>query len=72
MAPRKLGMRIKRLRVAKGLTQEQLAKKVGVSRVHVANLESTDRAAHHRTPSLATLEKLAKALGVPVTALLEG
>jgi transcriptional regulator with XRE-family HTH domain len=64
-------MRIKRLRQAKGWTQAELAKKLGVSRVHVANLESPDDAAHHRQPSLGLLEKLAKALGVPVTALLE-
>ncbi len=71
MAPKKVGMRIKRLREEKGWTQTKLAAKVGVTRVHLANLESPDHAPHHRTPSLATLERLAKALGVPVTALLE-
>jgi transcriptional regulator with XRE-family HTH domain len=54
----------------RGMTQAQLAKKIGVSVIHVANLESPDSASHHRNPSLATLEKLAKALGVPVTELL--
>jgi transcriptional regulator with XRE-family HTH domain len=38
--------------------------------VHLANIESRDRAAHHRTPSLATLERLARALGVSVAELL--
>jgi transcriptional regulator with XRE-family HTH domain len=52
------------------MTQEQLAKKIGVTVIHVANLESPDTAAHHRNPSLTTLGKLAKALGVPVTELL--
>jgi transcriptional regulator with XRE-family HTH domain len=52
------------------MTQAQLAKKIGVSVIHVANLESPDTASHHRNPSLATLEKLAKALGVPVAELL--
>jgi Predicted transcriptional regulators len=52
------------------MTQEQLAKKIGVSVIHVANLESPDSVSHHRNPSLATLEKLAKALKVPVTELL--
>jgi transcriptional regulator with XRE-family HTH domain len=61
---------MKRLRKKRGMTQAQLAKKIGVSVIHVANLESPDAAAHHRNPSLATLEKLAKALGVPVAELL--
>ena len=64
-------MKIKRLRIEKELTQAQLAKKTRISRVHLANIESKDDAAHHRTPSLAVLERLAKALGVPVTELLE-
>ena len=66
-----LGVRIKKLRTDRGLTQAALAEKVRISRVHLANIESPDRAAHHRTPSLATLERLARALGVPVTDLLE-
>jgi hypothetical protein len=41
-----------------------------VSVIHVANLESPDAVSHHRNPSLATLAKLAKALGVLVTDLL--
>lgn len=64
MSPRGLGMRLKRLREKRGLTQEDLAKRAGISRVHLANLESPDDAAHHRTPSLATLEKIARVLKV--------
>jgi transcriptional regulator with XRE-family HTH domain len=64
-------MKIKRLRVERRLTQEALAKKVRISRVHLANVESADNAPHHRTPSIAVLERLAKALGVPVGELLE-
>jgi transcriptional regulator with XRE-family HTH domain len=71
VSPRKLGVKIKRLREAKGWTQAQLADKIGVSRVHLANLESPDEAAHHRSPSLATLEKIAKALRVKLTELLD-
>jgi transcriptional regulator with XRE-family HTH domain len=71
LSPRKIGVKIKRLRTKKGLTQAALAKKVGVSRVHLANLESPDSAAHHRTPSLALLDKLAKALGVKVSELVD-
>ena len=71
MSPRRLGMKIKRLRNERALTQTALAKKARISRVHLANLESADSAPHHRTPSLAVLDRLAKALGVPVTELLE-
>jgi transcriptional regulator with XRE-family HTH domain len=46
-----------------------LADKLGVSRVHVANIESPDDAPHHRTPSLATLEKLAKVFRVKMAEL---
>jgi transcriptional regulator with XRE-family HTH domain len=40
--------------------------RAGLSREYVARLETGQH-----NPSLATLQKLAKALGVPVTALLE-
>ncbi|PYN20006.1 MAG: hypothetical protein DMD99_24175 [Candidatus Rokuibacteriota bacterium] len=49
-----------------GLTQEALAKKAGVHRVYVAQIEG-----RAKVPSLATLEKLAKALRVKVGKLLE-
>jgi transcriptional regulator with XRE-family HTH domain len=71
VSPKRIGMRIKGLRVKNKMTQESLAKKVKISRVHLANIESPDNASHHRTPSLAVLERIAKALGVPVTELLE-
>lgn len=71
MSPKRLGMKIKRLREDRGFTQATLAQKVRVSRVHLANIESADKAPHHRAPSLALLDRLAKALGVPVTELLE-
>ena len=71
MSPRNIGVKIKRLRNKKKLTQAALAKKVGVTRVHLANIESADAARHHRTPSLALLDKLAKALDVPVASLLK-
>jgi transcriptional regulator with XRE-family HTH domain len=70
VSPRKLGMKIKRLREARDMTQATLAERVGISRVHLANLESANEAAHHRSPSLATLEKIAKVLKVRVAELL--
>jgi transcriptional regulator with XRE-family HTH domain len=66
VSPKRLGMTIKRLREQRGLTQEALAKKAHIHRVYVAQIEGQTK-----VPSLATLEKLAKALGVPVTELLE-
>lgn len=58
---------LKRLREAKGLTQEQLARKVGVSQGYLAHLESGGRT----NPSLPLLRRLAKALKVKVGELLE-
>ncbi len=48
------------------MTQEALAKKVGIHRVYLAQIEASSK-----TPSLHTLERLAKALGVKVTDLLD-
>jgi transcriptional regulator with XRE-family HTH domain len=67
VSPKNLGMKIKRLRKQRGLTQAELANAVGISRVHLANMESADNASHHRKPSLPTLEKLAKALKVKLS-----
>jgi transcriptional regulator with XRE-family HTH domain len=60
-----LSMRIKRLREHLSLTQEQLAKKAGVSHGYLARLEIG-----MHDPSLGTLLKLAKALEVTVAELL--
>ena len=57
---------IQRLRKAKGLSQRQLAAKAKVTQGYIAQLET----GHKMNPSLPTLRKLAKALGVPVTELL--
>jgi transcriptional regulator with XRE-family HTH domain len=65
MFPR-LAKTLKTLRKARGWSQPVLAKKAGVSAGYLARLE---RARHD--PRLSTLIKLAKALGVPVTALLK-
>ncbi len=63
---RRLQMKIKHLRTARGLTQVALAKKVGVSREYVARLDTG-----HHDPPLSTLTKLAKALRVSVSELVE-
>jgi transcriptional regulator with XRE-family HTH domain len=67
MAPHeRLSMRLKKLREAKRLTQEQLAEKAGFSRAYVSRLEMG-----RHDPPLSALEKLAKALKVKVAKLVE-
>jgi transcriptional regulator with XRE-family HTH domain len=63
---KQIGARIRRLRKAKALSQAALAKRARLTRVYVTRLE-----AGRQDPSLSTINALAKALGVPVTALLE-
>ena len=57
---------LKRLRERRGLTQQQLAERVGVHRVTVAKLETGAL-----RPGVDVLEGLAKALNVKVTDLLK-
>ena len=59
-------MRLKKLRAERGMTQEVLAEKAGISRSYIARLELGQQ-----DPTLGTLEKLVKALKVPVAKLLE-
>ncbi len=61
----RLSMKIKRLRREKKWSQATLAKAAGVSREYLARLELG-----HHDPSLTTLQRLARALGVKVTELL--
>jgi transcriptional regulator with XRE-family HTH domain len=67
MTGKRIGNVLQTQRAAKGLTQEDMAKRAKVARSYLAKLE----AGHSKNPSLAVLQRLAKALGVPVTALLE-
>jgi transcriptional regulator with XRE-family HTH domain len=62
----RLGIAIARIRKRRKMTQAQLAKRAGVHRIYVAQIEGQTK-----VPSLATLEKLAKALNVKVGRLLE-
>jgi|HubBroStandDraft_2_1064218.scaffolds.fasta_scaffold482951_1 transcriptional regulator with XRE-family HTH domain len=55
----KIGRRIQHLRTARGLTQGQLQKRSNVSRSYLSRIESSQM-----TPSLGTVEKLSKALGI--------
>jgi transcriptional regulator with XRE-family HTH domain len=67
MAPGKMARTLRGLRESRGLTQVQLAKKARISQAYVAKLESGAR----KSLSLPAIKRLAKALGVPVTELLE-
>jgi transcriptional regulator with XRE-family HTH domain len=58
---------VRRLRAKKKISQKALADKVGISVSYVSMLERGQR-----SPPLETIEKMAKALGVPPAALLGG
>ncbi len=58
--------RLKDLRAKRGLTQERLAKRADISRAYLARLEIG-----RHDPPLSTLVRLARALNVKVTELLE-
>ena len=63
MALRQLGMKVQALRDKRAMTQAALAKKARISRGPPGNGAPE--------PTLTMLRKLARAFGVPVTALLE-
>lgn len=60
-----LGARIREIREDQGLSQEQLAERVGTAQSTISQLEQGER-----NPSYRTLRSLAKALGVSVSYLL--
>jgi len=62
-----LGQRIRKRRQAMKLTQQQLAKALGLTSQHVSAIEQDKRA-----PSLTSLAKLAEELGVSVDYLVAG
>ena len=63
-----MGFKIKKMREAKKMTQEQLASKSGVSRGTIVALESGE----DRTTTTKTLLKIAKALDTTIDALFFG
>ena len=58
---------VKERRARKGWTQEQLAARAGLTASTIGRVE-----AGHHVPSLATLEAIAGAFGVSLSALLDG
>jgi len=67
MSPlKRMAKRLKTLRAARGWSQADLAERSGVSKVHIARIETSQR-----EPTLGVIEKLASALRVKPGALLE-
>ncbi len=62
--PKKVGRRIQKRRQEIGLTQEELAEKVNLSRAYIGFIEQG-----RSTPSLEVLSKIAKTLKVNVSEL---
>ncbi len=56
-----IGERIRAIREAKGLSQGDIEKRCGLLSVYISRVENG-----HLVPSIATLEKLARALEVPL------
>jgi DNA-binding XRE family transcriptional regulator len=54
-----IGMRVRKLREGAGLTQAELARKMGVSQQTISRLESGEV----DNPTVATLERIARATG---------
>jgi transcriptional regulator with XRE-family HTH domain len=61
-----LGRTLQKLREARGLTQAEIARKVGVTQTYIAKLEGGDKA----NPSLSVLTNLSRALNVELADLL--
>jgi transcriptional regulator with XRE-family HTH domain len=63
---RKFGKKLKALREERSLSQASLGKQAGLTREYINKLE-----AGQHDPTLGALQRIAKALGVKVTALVE-
>jgi transcriptional regulator with XRE-family HTH domain len=63
---KKLGDNFKRIRIKKDITQIEIARRLGVDRSFVSNIENGKN-----NPTLSTITSLAKVLDVPSTELLK-
>lgn len=63
---KKLGENLRKLRIKAKMSQGILAKKLGVDRAYISNIENG-----RMNPTLSTLEKISKALGVSSSELLK-
>lgn len=62
----KLGKNLKRIRTKKGISQGDIVRSLGMDRAFVSNIENGKT-----NPTLSTITKLAKALGISTKELLE-
>ena len=61
----KLGKNLKRIRTQKGISQGDIARSLKVGRSFITNIENGKT-----NPTLATIAKIAKAVGIPVKDLI--
>ena len=62
----KLGQNLKRIRTEKGISQNKIARTLGIDRAFISNIENGKT-----NPTLATIAKIAKAIGVSVGELMK-
>ena len=62
----KLGKNLKRIRTAKGITQGDIVRKLGLGRGFISNIENGKA-----NPTLSTITKIAKAIVVSVGELMK-
>lgn len=62
----RIGEEVKTARLTKGLTQDELAELVGISRNYISDIERG-----HYTPSVKTLAAIAKALNIDLNFLVK-
>jgi transcriptional regulator with XRE-family HTH domain len=63
---KRVGLNLRRLRHAKGLSQEELAHAADVHQTYLSGVEGAKR-----NPSIAVLDRIATALGSDISALFE-
>jgi len=61
-----LGKNLKRVRIAKNMTQGDIVRKLNVGRGFISNIENGKA-----NPTLSTIAKLAKAVGAPIEDLIK-
>jgi len=64
--PVRFGLKVKELRKSIGITQNELAERVGVSKDYIGLIERG-----LRSPSLQIIERIASSLGVTITRLFD-
>ena len=62
----KLGKNLKRIRIAKRITQGDIVRKLGLGRGFISNIENGKA-----NPTLSTITKIAKAIGVSIGELMK-